>query len=303
MRRPAISLLTVLTPQKRRQLDDCHSPSPKRLCLWSSVTVESRTKEWSTLKHRRPHRQLNFTKRTPSSTSRRSPLVHSARKIRRPQVRLSSRSRSKSLTRLSSSRSSSSASRKRKLEWWLSDAHVMERGKCEGLRRPRVSLLNPLGVYKKKEVKKRSRSLSLSSSSVKSNSYDPDSCSPLVRRKRLRTNSMFTPPSSRTRKSNQKLLLTRSATKSRLRRTCSRLQVMNRTKVNKDTVKSSEAQLVELQTSTQRLMVQLASATLKMEALNRESTFYKNVVAEIQSVISLNTTNRVLFSSFPNMRL
>jgi len=307
MLRPSVSLLSVLTPKKRRQTDNGLSPSPKRLCLWGNTPEDPITKDWSTLRIRRPTCQL-FAKFTPSSTPKRviksNLLVHSARKIRRPQVRLSSRSRSKSLTPLNYTRSScsSSPSRKSNIEW-SSDVQVMER--LKSLHRPGVSSLNRLAVRRKTEVKKRSRSLSLStdrSSSVRSKSHDALCYSPMVRRKRARINSMFTPPS-RTRKSNRKLLLTRSTNKAKLHKNSSRLQVMNREKVNIGTAKSVEAELVELQTLTQRLMVQLASATLKMEALNRESTFYKSLVAEIENIISLNTKNNVLFSSFPKMQL
>jgi len=308
MLRPSVSLLSVLTPKKRRQTDNGLSPSPKRLCLWGNSPEDPITKDWSTLRIRRPTCQL-FTKLTPSSTPKRviksNLLVHSARKIRRPQVRLSSRSRSKSLTPLNySSSPCSSSSRKSNIDW-SSDVQVMERLKCQCLHRPSVPLSNPIAIRRKTELKKRSRSLSLStdrSSSARSKSHDALCYSPMVRRKRARINSMFTPPS-RTRKSNRKLLLTRSTNKTKLHKNSPRLQIMNREKANIETAKSVEAELVELQSLTQRLMVQLASATLKMEALNRESTFYKSVVAEIQNIISLNTKNSVLFSSFPKMRL
>jgi len=310
MRRPSVSLISVVTPKKRRQRDNGHSPTPKRLCLWDNSPENQTTKDWSSLKIRRPKCQL-FTQCPPSSTPKRvlkPQLVHSARKIRRPQVRLSSRSRSKSLTRLSypCSSCSSSPSRKRSIEW-LSDVDVMERLKCQSLHRPSVSLSNPRAVRRKTELKKRSRSLSLStdtdrSSSARSKSHDALCNSPIVRRKRARIYPMFTPPT-RTRQFIRKLLLTRSTDKTRSHKNGSRLQIMNREKIGGGTAKSVKAELVELQIMTRRLMVELARARLKMEALNRESAFYKSVVAEIHNIISLNTKNSVLFSSFPKMRL
>jgi len=310
MRRPSISLLSVLTPQKRRQLYDNNSPSPKRLCLWGRETTTRG--QWT---QQRSQSQDRFTSHSRPSTPTR-PLKpnkqsHSARKareLRRPQVRLSSRSRSKSLTRLNYSTSSSS--RKRKLD--TSYAHTVSKlGKRKnyGLRRPSVSLVNPCLEQIRANKKQRSRSLSFSSgrsSSVRRESLDRSAVcrsSPL-NRKRSRLSSILTPPT-RARKCSRKLLLTRSPSKPILHegKGSNRLQVMNRTKIpDNNAIEAEQNKLEDLQTCTQRLMVQLASATLKMENLNTETEFYKNVLSEIQSVVSF-AENSVVFSAFPNMQL
>jgi len=308
MQRPSVSLFSVLTPRKRKHLDDLHSPIPKRLCVWDNTTEDRRSRGSRTLRQRL-HRQLFSREQTPPSTPKRSvkacPKVHSARRVRelrRPEARMKPRSRSKSLTPVNSAKS-----RKRKIDWLSKGSSRQVIAKNYGLRRPSVSL-KP-GARPLVKAYRRSRSLSLSSdrsSSIRSKSYDSRSASssPLQRRKRTRYSSISTPPI-RTRKSRRTILLTRSASKPSLCRMRSELQVMSRKKVFVDMEKSREDDQIELeklQTCTQRLMIQVASATLKVEALNRESAFYRNVLTEIQRVISF-AENSVIFSSFPSIQL
>jgi len=79
---------------------------------------------------------------------------------------------------------------------------------------------------------------------------------------------------------------------------------MNRTKVSDGIAESENADHIlmhDLQSCVQGLMLQLASVSLKMEALNKESAFYRNVLTDIQKIVSF-AENRVLFSNFPSIQ-
>jgi len=300
MRRPSFSLFSLHTPRKRRHSSpNLHSPPRKKQCLWDSPSGERDSKGLWTLRHRLQHKLTKHSPRTPQRSGSPTLVVHSAKKVRelrRPQARLFNRSRSQSLNRNPSSRS-----RKRKLNWLLDVSPPGCTNKYE-LRRPRACLARTLV-----KTWRRSRSLSLSSnrsSSARCKSHDPGTASttPVLKRKRTRLNSMFT-PASRTRKSRRKLLLTRSPSKTRRQRMKTKLQVLNLTKVD-DVADSENADYIllqDLQSCIQGLVLQLARVSVKMEALNEESVYYRNVLTDIQNIVSF-AENRDLFSDFPTIQ-